>query len=162
MRANNNDVDKSLKGLPNRKSKGKFVTSIWVERDFWEDFKAWNKERGLTMCSSVVAHIKIAQAILRALESLNFSDLLSENERSDRIERKRQIFTYTLFTQTPKRDKRREKNLLGMSMGVSMKPSKRFYCALRDVWVEFGDLPLSDCRGCPNGACGAYVFSRAA
>jgi hypothetical protein len=150
----NNDNDKSLKDLPNRKSKGRFVTSIWVDRQTHEDFVAECRRAGYKTCDV----IEIFERIFLGMRGKKLDQILDEDERSDRVERKREIFTHTLFTQTQNRDKRGEKNLLGNDG----KRTSRFYCALRDVWVEFGDLPLGDCRGCPNKACRAYVFSRVA
>jgi hypothetical protein len=134
----------------------------------WENFKAWNKKHELKTCSS----LEVLMAVVPAIESQIFPDILSENERQDRVERKREFFTHTFFTQTQNRDKRRLKNVCqndGNLTAVGEKASKvhgsdarerRFYCALKDVWVERGGLPMVDCRDCPNRACRKDVFER--
>jgi hypothetical protein len=162
----NGEDGKSLKDLPNRKSKGRRVTSIRVDGDLHEAFVEECRRAGVRSCDV----LEICEKIFIAIRRLKLDQILEEDERSDRAERKREIFTYALFTQTLNRDKRRLKNVIqghgnlmeGCSTSGGKARVRRFYCALKDVWVEPDDLPTVYCRGCPNRACGAYVFSRAA
>jgi predicted DNA binding CopG/RHH family protein len=37
---------------------------------------------------------------------------------------------------------------------------ERFFCGLRNDFVEADGLPLSDCQSCPNGSCRGFVLGR--
>jgi hypothetical protein len=125
---------------------------VRVDRAVHEAFVEECRRSGLRTCDV----IEVFERIFLGKKFSKLPQVIDESERSDRVERKREVFTHTLFTHMQNRDKRGKKNVL-QNDG---KRTTRFYCALRDVWVEPGDLPLGDCRGCPNGACSAYVFSR--
>jgi hypothetical protein len=165
MAADKSDDDKSLKDLLPGNGKGRRVTSIRVNRALHRTFVKECRKRGIRSCD----FIEFCELVFIAIMRLKLDQVLDEDERSDRAERKRQIFTYILSTLTRKRDKRRLKNVLQGHGNFMERCStsggggeRRFYCALKDVWLELDDLPTVYCRGCPNRACGAYVFSRAA
>ncbi|MCS7114915.1 MAG: hypothetical protein RMJ15_06800 [Nitrososphaerota archaeon] len=46
----------------------------------------------------------------------------------------------------------------GGNVRVEGVESGRFYCALKDVHVPRGGLPLFDCGGCPNVRCREFVL----
>jgi hypothetical protein len=107
MCPDNSEVDKSLKGLPNRKSKDKVKATFRVDRQTHEDFIAECHRAGLRSCSV----IETFERLFLGMRSLEFQRVLAEFERPDRIERKREVFTHILSTQTQNRDKRRLQNV---------------------------------------------------
>jgi hypothetical protein len=114
-------------------------TSFRCDSGLWEAFKKLCSANGLSTCE--------------ILERLILGVCVGLSAKTERVAQPTTINVYAEIPKFVRRVRRARVEYVD-------EREERFFCGLRNDFVEADGLPLSDCFGCPNGSCRGFVLGK--
>jgi hypothetical protein len=114
-------------------------TSFRCDSGLWDAFKKLCLANGLSTCE--------------ILERLILGVCVGLSAKTERVAQPTTINVYAEIPKFVKRVRRARVEYVD-------EREERFFCGLRNDFVEADGLPLSDCFGCPNGSCRSFLLRK--